>query len=60
MNDVLSKTLLLTNDAFPHSTLQTLGGSLARDIILTQSPALVPSALTRPIRKSRARVVPAD
>jgi choline dehydrogenase-like flavoprotein len=48
MNDVLSKTLLLTNEAFPHSTLQTLGGSLARDIILTQAPALVPSALARP------------
>jgi choline dehydrogenase-like flavoprotein len=49
MNDVLSKTLLLTHAAFPHSTLQTLGGSLARDIILTQSPGLVPKALVRPL-----------
>jgi hypothetical protein len=48
MNDVLSKTLLLTNEAFPHSTLQTLGGSLARDILLTQAPALVPQMLVRP------------
>ena len=30
VTDVLSKTMLMTHDAFPHSTLQTLGGSLAR------------------------------
>jgi choline dehydrogenase-like flavoprotein len=48
MTDVLSKTLLLTHEAFPHSTLQTLGGSLARDIILTQAPGLVPKAMVRP------------
>jgi choline dehydrogenase-like flavoprotein len=48
MNDVLSKTLLLTHEAFPHSTVQTLGGSLTRDIVLTQAPAFVPQALIRP------------
>ena len=30
ITDVLSKTLLLTHEAFPHSTVQTLGGNLAR------------------------------
>jgi choline dehydrogenase-like flavoprotein len=48
VSDVLSKTLLLTHAAFPHSTLQTLGGSLARDIILTQAPVLMPAAFVRP------------
>ena len=48
ITDVLSKTLLLTHDAFPHSTLQTLGGSLARQILLTQAPGFVPSALVEP------------
>jgi len=48
MKDVLSKTMLMTHEAFPHSTLQTLGGSLARDVILTQAPGIVPQALVRP------------
>ena len=48
MNDVLSKTLLLTHEAFPHSTVQTLGGSLAREIVLAQAPGFVPQALVRP------------
>jgi choline dehydrogenase-like flavoprotein len=48
MTDVLSKTLLLTHEAFPHSTVQTLGGSLTRDIVLTQAPGFVPQALVRP------------
>jgi len=51
MNDVLSKTLLLTHEDFPHSTLQTLGGSLARDIILTQAPAFAPKALVLPFAR---------
>jgi hypothetical protein len=34
VTDVLSKTMLMTRDAFPHSTLQTLGGSLARQSCL--------------------------
>jgi len=45
---VLSKTLLLTHAAFPRSTVQTLGGSLAREIVLTQAPGFVPQALVRP------------
>jgi choline dehydrogenase-like flavoprotein len=49
MNDVLSKTTLMMHEAFPHSTLQTLGGSLARDIIVTQVPAIVPQAFVRPL-----------
>ena len=48
MTDVLSKTLLLTHAAFPRSTVQTLGGSLAREIVLTQAPGFVPQALVRP------------
>ena len=48
VTDVLSKTMLMTHDAFPHSTLQTLGGSLARQILLTQAPGFVPRALVEP------------
>jgi len=48
ITDVLSKTALLTHAAFPHSTVQTLGGSLARQIVLTQAPAFAPRALVEP------------
>ena len=48
ITDVLSKTLLLTHDAFPHSTVQTLGGNLTRQIVLTQAPAFVPRVLIEP------------
>jgi len=48
ITDVLSKTLLLTHRSFPHSTVQTLGGSLARQIVLTQAPAFAPRALVEP------------
>jgi choline dehydrogenase-like flavoprotein len=48
VTDVLSKTLLLTHQAFPHSTVQTLGGSLARQIVLTQAPGFAPRALVEP------------
>jgi choline dehydrogenase-like flavoprotein len=51
VTDVLSKTMLMTHDSFPHSTLQTLGGSLARQILLTQAPAFVPSALVEPFAR---------
>lgn len=51
VTDVLSKTVLLTHDAFAHSTLQTLGGSLARQIVLTQAPGLVPNALIEPFAR---------
>ena len=49
ITDVLSKTLLLTHEAFPHSTVQTLGGNLTRQIVLTQAPTFVPSLLIEPI-----------
>jgi len=51
VTDVLSKTLLLTHERFPHSTVQTLGGSLARDIVLTQAPAFAPRMLVEPFAR---------
>jgi choline dehydrogenase-like flavoprotein len=48
INDVLSKTVLLTHEAFPHSTVQTLGGHLTREIVATQAPALAPRELIAP------------
>jgi choline dehydrogenase-like flavoprotein len=47
VKDVLCKTALMLSDRFPHSSLQTLGGGLAADIIGAQLPAWIPSALTR-------------
>jgi choline dehydrogenase-like flavoprotein len=47
--DVLGKTLLLTHGAYPHSTVQTLGGSLASEIVQTQLPAWLPRAAVAPI-----------
>jgi choline dehydrogenase-like flavoprotein len=49
--DVLSKTTLLTHPAFPHSTLQTLGGSLATDIVITQAPMLAPALAVKPFAR---------
>jgi choline dehydrogenase-like flavoprotein len=46
--DVLGKTLLLTHQAYPHSTVQTLGGSLAGEIVQTQLPAWLPQAAIAP------------
>lgn len=40
--DVLSKTMLLTHEAFPHSTVQTLGGNLAAEILRVRAPRLAP------------------
>lgn len=51
ISDVLSKTMLMTHEAFPHSTLQTLGGSLARQIVLTQTPRFVPRWPIDPIAR---------
>jgi len=48
VTDVLSKTMLLTHEQFPHSTFQTLGGSLARQIVLTQAPSFAPRVLVEP------------
>ncbi|MGH8752074.1 MAG: FAD-dependent oxidoreductase [Burkholderiales bacterium] len=44
-SDVLRKTTLLLHDAFPHTSLQALGGNLAEEIIGTQLPGFVPRAL---------------
>jgi len=48
VRDVLSKTLLLTHEAFAHSTVQTLGGNLAAEIVLAQAPTAVPRLLVQP------------
>jgi choline dehydrogenase-like flavoprotein len=49
VTDVLGKTLLLTHARFPHSTVQTLGGRLAEEIVRAQAPALVPPRLVAPV-----------
>ena len=46
VHDVLCKTALLMSDRFPHSSLQTLGGGLAADIISAQMPAFIPKRLS--------------
>jgi len=48
VRDVLSKTMLLTHAAFPHSTVQTLGGNLACEILRTQAARLAPRMLVEP------------
>jgi choline dehydrogenase-like flavoprotein len=48
VRDALGKTLLLTHEAFAHSTVQTLGGNLAAEIVLAQAPRPVPRGLVRP------------
>jgi choline dehydrogenase-like flavoprotein len=47
VSDVLCKTALLTSARFPHSSVQTLGGALASDIIVTQLPAWLPHGMAR-------------
>jgi choline dehydrogenase-like flavoprotein len=47
--DVLCKTLLLLHDEFPHSSVQTLGGQLAADILRSQLPGFIPNWLSAPI-----------
>jgi choline dehydrogenase-like flavoprotein len=47
VDDVLCKTLLLHHGAMPHSTVQTLGGNLAEEIVAAQMPGFVPDALGR-------------
>jgi len=42
VTDLLCKTALLLNDAFPHSTVQAIGGNLAEEIVRTQVPGFVP------------------
>ncbi|MBI3529753.1 MAG: GMC family oxidoreductase [Betaproteobacteria bacterium] len=46
VHDVLCKTALLISDRFPHSSLQTLGGGLAADIISAQMPGFIPKRLS--------------
>jgi choline dehydrogenase-like flavoprotein len=46
--DVLCKTLLLLHDDFPHSSVQTLGGQLAADILRGQLPTFLPNWLSGP------------
>jgi len=45
VSDVLCKTALLLHDALPHSTVQTLGGNLAEEIVRAQFPRAVPGLL---------------
>lgn len=49
VTDTLSKTSLLTHEAFPRSTVQTLGGGLAAAIVRTQLPAWMPKAAVAPV-----------
>jgi choline dehydrogenase-like flavoprotein len=46
--DVLGKTLLVLHERFPHSSVQTLGGSLAADILRSRLPGYVPQWLATP------------
>lgn len=49
VHDVLCKTLLMLHEALPHSTLQTLGGNLAAEIVRTQLGSAVPEWLSSPV-----------
>jgi choline dehydrogenase-like flavoprotein len=49
VHDVLCKTALLLSERFPHSSVQTLGGSLAEYIIATRFPQWFPESLVRPV-----------
>jgi choline dehydrogenase-like flavoprotein len=51
VTDVLCKTLLLHHDAMPHSTVQTLGGNLAEEIVTGQFPRFVPAAVSKPFAR---------
>ena len=42
VTDLLCKTALLLNDAFPHSSVQAIGGNLAEEIVRSQMPGFVP------------------
>jgi len=51
VEDVLSKTMLLTHAGMPHSTVQTLGGNLASEIVRTQTPAWLPGLTVEPLAR---------
>jgi len=42
VTDLLCKTALLTNEAFPHSSVQAIGGNLAEEIVRSQAPGFAP------------------
>lgn len=46
VTDLLCKTALLLNEAFPHSSVQAIGGNLAEEIVRTQVPSFVPRWLS--------------
>ena len=48
VTDVLGKTLLVLNQAYPHSSVQTLGGRLAADILRSRLPRGIPQWLAAP------------
>jgi choline dehydrogenase-like flavoprotein len=48
VRDVLGKTLLVLNEAFPHSSVQTLGGGLAADILRSRLPRGIVQWLATP------------
>jgi len=50
VRDVLCKTALLLHDAFPHSSVQTLGGNLAEEIVRAQAPAFA-ATLAGPVAR---------
>jgi choline dehydrogenase-like flavoprotein len=45
VRDVLCKTALLLHADFPHSSVQTLGGNLAEEIVRAQAPAFASAAV---------------
>jgi choline dehydrogenase-like flavoprotein len=51
VRDLLCKTALLLHEAMPHSSVQTLGGSLAEEIVRAQAPAFVPGGLVAPVAR---------
>jgi choline dehydrogenase-like flavoprotein len=51
VRDLLCKTALLVHPGLPHSSVQTLGGNLAEEIVRAQSPRFVPGALVGPVAR---------
>jgi len=50
VRDVLCKTALLLHEGLPHSSVQTLGGNLAEEIVRAQTPAFA-AALAGPMAR---------
>jgi choline dehydrogenase-like flavoprotein len=51
VRDLLCKTALLMHPAFPHSSVQTLGGNLAEEIVRAQAPRFAAGALASPVAR---------